>query len=409
MFDNLIGKVKWAFILKVLSSAIGFISTFLIGYILTPTDAGKYFYFLGLVMSIGGLARIGLDNLTLKSIPEYLSQAECHNSDKHISVSCLICIVNSIFILIITKVFFDIDSDIYDFLCFALIPFAVINVFGVFFQARGDVKKGLLISSVLPQAINVILLLVLTQFNKDLISVMSAYCISFVFVLGGLFKYIKKYFVRVQFADFLSVIKKAKSFMMISLLGILNVNYPIILISNFLPIENSAYYSVSMKLATINVFVLSAVNSVVAPKFSFYKKQNEHNKIKSLAKKSTRMMLACALPVCFFILLFPEDILNFFGDEYINETSVLCLRILAIAQFINVSTGATSYLLQMVGHSHTYAFVLAIVTFSSMFISVLAAKSLGFIAVVCVIAASIVLLNVFSVLLVRLKLNFWMI
>lgn len=116
----------------------------------------------------------------------------------------------------------------------------------------------------------------------------------------------------------------------------------------WVPAEHVAYLAVAQRTAMLVSFILIAVNLVVAPRFASLYKQNRLEEIEYLALSATRIMTAFALPVIFFLLLFPDWVMSWFGAAY--REGAFLLMILAVAQFVNVITGSVGNLLIMSGH-----------------------------------------------------------
>ncbi len=372
---------------------------------LSAEDAGRYFYMVSLIMTVGTIVRLGVDNLTLKTIPEIKNSIE----NKSIYISACVLLIVILTVLVIPFLYFlSIEKIECYILIISIIPFACVNFFSIYYQSIGDVKRGLLYSSVIPQLLTLLfffLFYLLEVGENVVICYVLGYMFIFVFLI---FKFPLK-FVRVCFGDIKNIVERATPFMVVSIIGILNANYPIFIISNKLPIENAAYYAIALKLATINVFVLSAVNSVIAPKFSEYYNNNNIIELSKIAKNTTRIMVLLSVPIFLLIFIFSSEILEIFGSEYDNEITVYCLKILALSQVINVSTGASSYLLQMTGFGKEYAKLFTINTLLSAICSYFMSIYFGLIGVVISIGIGIVALNVFSFFMVKQKLKIWMI
>lgn len=95
-------------------------------------------------------------------------------------------------------------------------------------------------------------------------------------------------------------------------------------------------------------FILSAINNVSAPRFAAMYANGELAKLRNYARNTTRFMTLLALPLTLLICIFPSFIMSLFGKGFNGGSLPLC--ILAVGQFINVSTGSVSYLLTMSGH-----------------------------------------------------------
>jgi O-antigen/teichoic acid export membrane protein len=107
-------------------------------------------------------------------------------------------------------------------------------------------------------------------------------------------------------------------------------------------------YGISMRVASLSIFVLAAVNSVVAPQFAALHARGEQVALARLAEQSGFWMLLAVAPGIFVLLAFPEFVLHLFGAKF--EQGAWPLRILTLAQLVNVGTGSVGYLLIMTGN-----------------------------------------------------------
>jgi O-antigen/teichoic acid export membrane protein len=111
--------------------------------------------------------------------------------------------------------------------------------------------------------------------------------------------------------------------------------------------EEVAFFATAQRTAMLTSFVLFAVNAIAAPKFAAMYAKGDHDGLKRLAIISVRLMLLAAIPALTLMLLFPEWLMSFFGEEF--RTASTALVILALGQFVNIATGSVSYLLSMTG------------------------------------------------------------
>ncbi|MEA3291405.1 MAG: flippase [Pseudomonadota bacterium] len=108
-----------------------------------------------------------------------------------------------------------------------------------------------------------------------------------------------------------------------------------------------AVFNAAQRTAMLTSFVLVAVNSISAPKFAELYRLGQHDALRRTAKHATRLMVLLALGPLAIMLLFPDLILWFFGEEFTRGSDAL--RLLAIGQFINVAAGSVGFLLSMTG------------------------------------------------------------
>jgi O-antigen/teichoic acid export membrane protein len=109
-----------------------------------------------------------------------------------------------------------------------------------------------------------------------------------------------------------------------------------------------AYFAAAQRTALLMVFVLMAINMVVAPKFAQYYKSGQHEELKKTAFLSLRLTSISSIPLLLAMIVFPEYILQIFGSGFTQ--GAIYLQILAVGQFVNALTGSVGYLLSMSGH-----------------------------------------------------------
>lgn len=107
-------------------------------------------------------------------------------------------------------------------------------------------------------------------------------------------------------------------------------------------------YGVALRVSTTSAFVLIAISSVVTPQFAALHASGKHSELEALARQSSFWCTTIAAPLILIFLLFPAEILGLFGHQFVAGT--LPLRLLALAQLVNVSTGQLTSLLIMTGH-----------------------------------------------------------
>lgn len=106
-------------------------------------------------------------------------------------------------------------------------------------------------------------------------------------------------------------------------------------------------YSIAAKISSIVGLGITALNAIAAPKFAEYWIKGDKKGLLKLARQSTAILFWTTLPILFFIFIFTNHILGFFGNEF--KKGVFALIILIVGQFINVISGSTGYILDMTG------------------------------------------------------------
>lgn len=132
--------------------------------------------------------------------------------------------------------------------------------------------------------------------------------------------------------------------------------------------EDVAIFMVANRLVLVSGLVLLAVNMMSAPTFSKLYKNNELQALCVYAKKTTVLTLVIGMPYLILLVVFPDWLLSFFGEQYVPYSWVV--RILAVAAFINLATGSSGYLMIMSGLEKEYRNIVLITAILSMLILV---------------------------------------
>jgi len=119
------------------------------------------------------------------------------------------------------------------------------------------------------------------------------------------------------------------------------------------------YYAIAVKLATLTTFVLQAINSMAAPKFSELYHTGKMEELFYVAKKSTKLIFATTIPILFCLIVFGRPILDIvFGHDFI--VAYPALLFLAAGQFINSISGSSGTFLNMIGKQKVFRNIMAI-------------------------------------------------
>lgn len=121
----------------------------------------------------------------------------------------------------------------------------------------------------------------------------------------------------------------------------------LLILGAFVSADQVGLYSVAHRMAFVVNFILMVFNSVIAPQFAYLYKEGRMEELERLAVKSTNYMTCFATPVLLGFVLFPEDVLRAFGQEFVKGGAFLVC--LSVAQFVNVATGSVGFLLNMTG------------------------------------------------------------
>jgi len=122
--------------------------------------------------------------------------------------------------------------------------------------------------------------------------------------------------------------------------------------------ETVAFYSIGVKLMTIVSVVILSINITISAKISeYFSSQNKAELTKTL-RNSSRLIFGITVPVIIAMCIFSENILNFFGHQYVVAQQAFL--ILIIGQGICSAFGAAPVYLNMTGRQHIFQIILII-------------------------------------------------
>lgn len=111
-------------------------------------------------------------------------------------------------------------------------------------------------------------------------------------------------------------------------------------------------YNIAVKITTLSVFSLQAINSILAPKIAKYYAEGDEEIYLKLIKFSTKINFFITLFVVSVLVIFSSFFLNLFGEGFLSGVSVLL--ILCIGQLINSLSGSVGVIMQMIGEQRVY-------------------------------------------------------
>lgn len=138
------------------------------------------------------------------------------------------------------------------------------------------------------------------------------------------------------------------SFFVINISTLIRTSLIVILAGALLTIDELGMWKASHQLAGVIGFVLIVLNAVFPAQFSRSFHRGDMDALGRLARQGALYGGLMSLPIVLILVLFPEQILKLFGQDFVGGG--LALVIMAIGQFVSVATGSVIYLLSMTGH-----------------------------------------------------------
>ena len=150
-------------------------------------------------------------------------------------------------------------------------------------------------------------------------------------------------------------------------------------------------YSAANRIANLNIFALAAVNTVAPQMLAAAYHGGRLEQFKTIMRGSIVWATLGALPLFLVMLIWPRQLLSFFGTEF--SEGALLLQILAIGQFINAMTGPAGFGLLMIGRERSFAWIMGIIATGNVVGHLIAIPLAGALGAAVVTATSVILQN----------------
>ncbi len=371
-FKEILKNSIIAFFLKVLGIINGYIFSFLVIKTLGAKAWGVFTIFVALLQIASILGRLGFDTLILRYTAKYINKNKPAILAVIYKKTFNIIIISSTFISILIYLLSPILSNKIFHNSYLTYPFHIVSLILIpytllLFHSEGirGLKKikeymflqqsGLFIISIL-----IFYILLLFIDNKLILPIISY---SFSIILLSLisiyiwYKYTKINFVFYKNSRYIQISYK---YLFINGLPILFASsltffmnwIDIIMLGMFRTVQEVGIYNIILKVAMIISLPLTAINTILAPKFAEYWDKRDKKNFLKLAQRSTKLIFWTTLPVLILFLLFHNKILNLFGEDF--QKGNIALLILLLGQFINAASGSVGIILLMTGHQKAH-------------------------------------------------------
>ena len=391
-------------IAKIASASSTIIFTLLITRNLNTNESGLFLFFITIVLISSNLSRFGVDKHIVKelsSIPNkknYIKYLYSH----FIPIFLLSTILSTILYVddcIILKYFFpNFNFETISFAFFTIPFYNTCLLIANFFQVKNKAYLYILALNFIQQAFTSIFIGIIyfTQKEISLVEICETYLISCVvssilllFYSIKLDKNVNKF--RLENEIFFSSLKKSLPLFIVVIFNLtLNWSSQFVLATYTTPNEVSIF-TVCLRLVMLISFILVAINSVTAPRYARFFNSGDILSVRKVFMLSIKISVAFSSIVTIFYLIFGEDLLLIFGNEYSSSHSILL--VMMIGQIINVLCGSVSYVLQMKGEYKTVMIANVLSGFLSIFFAFILINHYGLLGAAIAYSLSLALLN----------------
>ncbi len=170
-------------------------------------------------------------------------------------------------------------------------------------------------------------------------------------------------------------LKSAFSFLMISLISLLNVRADVLMLGTLAEAEAVGMYNIAARLSELLKLLLVVVNIVFSPLIANLYSSGKIVELQKMVSQVTRTVFVLAMPLALLLVVFSGTILRFFGDDFVYAQTALFL--LCIGQLFNIACGSVGNLLLMTGYERLAFIGLSISTLVNILLNALLIPSYG--------------------------------
>ncbi len=348
--------------MQIAGSVLSFLVSFLLAKMIGAAGLGLYFLSVTSIDICSTISRLGLENAGLKFISiantsgEQATVATIHRKCIGIAgFSAAVMILPAIAILTWVPIGAEQHAEfasLVPLLMAALIPVTILPIQTESYKAMGYPGTSIFMQSVLPQSILVLLLAIIASQGTAttalvLVSYAGAFFLAVLVAFARWKTLVKKVWAKADFPA-ATLLRTSLPILILTSLNLVMAWTDTLALGILSDTEQVGIYGVALRVSGTAAFVLVAINSVVARQFAALHSSGQHSELEALARRSSFWTLVIALPPILIFLILPAEILGLFGEQF--AVGAWSLRLLALAQLVNVSTGQLTSLLIMTGH-----------------------------------------------------------
>ncbi|MCP1188538.1 MATE family efflux transporter [Priestia flexa] len=309
---------------------------------------GQYTFAFSIVTLLSIFAKAGFDNGLVYYIPKY--------GNKYISLSLFLSSIISAVVIIISMFFIE---DTFVKWMIPLIWFSALEqIFFGIYRTTDRIKQYFFINGFLALILRIALAVVFYfVFEPTAFYVGVAVYLSFVF---SNIIYIYSNLNRIKRINYEpTFVKYSFSLVLAAVMSVAIDRIDTIMLGQMIDMKTVGIFQISTQIATFMTMILIIFDTAFAPQISKLYHSGQHEKLREMYVKCTRLLGLIALAALLFLVTFSDFILSIFGQEFPEGQMVLILKLLG--QFINVAVGSVWLMLSMTGRPkfHIYGNLLA--------------------------------------------------
>ena len=420
-FSNILKGGSVTFISKIVTVIATLLFNFIVARNYGASATGILSFSINFVKIVSIFVLFGLNISILKYIPEHRTKYSEKSARKIYWKSFKIVTVTSIVVFFIILIFSENLASLFDkphfntyilISGFFILPNALYLYHTAVMKAYKRINSYALIE-IGSHSFKVILLLLITLFYiNQKVPVIAFYlgpavgvCLFLYNLKDKIFKIENEISKKIKEVPGKNILLFSLPMFFIAISHTVNNSASIMVLSYYESDANIGILHIAHRLTALIPFMLIAINSVAAPKFSELYAKGDIKALSKLSKQATLVVFIFSLVVSSIYFVFGKEILNLFGEEFVS--GYLALIIISIGKLINASTGSVGWLLNMTDSQKHYAGIVIFTTLLNISLNFYLIPIYGILGAAIAISISEILNNLLAFILVKLKLGFW--
>ena len=286
-----------------------------------------------------------------------------------------------------------------------ILPITVSRIYSSALIGLGKIWQGNLFDQTFSTTLVIIALLIYIQFDVKItiIKAVLLFAIARVIVALIAMVYWHKNFFAFKGNKLVTstLLESGVPLFIVSLSGVIFASSDIVLLGLLSNPNDLGLFTVAAQITLILSFFLKVINSAVAPKIAGLYHQGKLKELGVMMRWISSLLSFIGI-LCFLVIVFcGKIILGFWGADF--EEAYPILLILGFGQLINISTGAVGQLLIMTGHEKTQSRLSSFFIMLNLILGYFLIKGWGGEGAAFATAATIALINLTRVILVKHK------
>jgi O-antigen/teichoic acid export membrane protein len=357
-------KSSYVFLGKIIGIIFGLIMNLIIARLYGAELYGRFIYIYTFISFFPSLTSLGLRNGLIYFIPKYTTNNDKEKRNTLITNSFILTSVLSVIVIIVISLNSDFisanllnNSELSPLIKIMspLIILLTLNTIsqGVF-RGKMEIKDFIIGKDLLMPSIKLVVVTVLYFLGLRIEGLILGYYIGFIVLIVY---YLVKIILNnnIKFKDvklknrklIYSTFKFSLPLFLTGFLVFFVNKTDTFMIGYFLGDADVGIYNIALRIGTMSGFVLTAFNTTFAPMISNLYEQDKMKELASIYKIITKWALTINLIAFSLFVLFSEEIMLFFGQEF--TSGAYALIFIGVGQIANVMVGPAGYLNTMTG------------------------------------------------------------